>query len=382
MAQAKTNVDPARVAMRSFIQRVATGPELSKDISYEEARAAMTYILNGEVDPVQAGVFLIALRMKRETEEENKGILQAILDATDSATTVVEEVVLIADPYDGATRGLPVSAFLPAVLAACGVPAVCHGVEKVGPKYGVTTHQVLSAARIDVQLSPQRAAAAVNDPASGWAYVDQQAFCPKLHDLICLRSLIVKRPVITTVEVLATPVRGAGRTHLMTGYVHKPYPPIYAMLARHAGFASAMIVRGVEGGVIPSLQQPSKLFYFHGDGELQSMSIDPASVDIDQVARAVPIPEHLSSATDLTDELSAGLDTQALAQAAAHAGMAALAGEAGPAYDSLVYSAALCLYHLKRQPSLPAAADVVRRAIATGEPLTRFRQNLRQKKAR
>jgi anthranilate phosphoribosyltransferase len=374
MAQAKTNIDP-RAAMRSFIQRVATGPELSKDISYEEARAAMTYILDGEVDPVQAGVFLIALRMKRESEEENRGILQAILDATDSATATVEEVVLIADPYDGATRGLPVSAFLPAVLAACGVPAVCHGVEKVGPKYGVTARQVLRAAGINVQLSPQQAAGVVNDPTSGWAYVDQEVFCPKLHDLITLRSLIVKRPVITTVEVLALPVRGAAKTHLMTGYVHKPYPPIYAMLARHAGFASAMIVRGVEGGVIPSLQQPSKLCYFHGDSELQSMSIDPASIGISQPSRAVLISEHLSQSADLVDELAAGTDTQALAQAAAKAGAAALAGEHGAAYDSLVYGAALCLFHLKRQPSLQVAADAARRAIESGEPLTRFQQN-------
>jgi anthranilate phosphoribosyltransferase len=374
MAQAKINVNP-RVAMRSFIQRVATGPELSKDISYEEARAAMTYILNGEVDPVQAGVFLIALRMKRESEEENRGILQAILDATDSATAAVEEVVLIADPYDGATRGLPVSGFLPAVLAACGVPAVCHGVEKVGPKYGVTARQVLRAAGVNVQLSSQQAAGAVNDPTSGWAYVDQEVFCRKLHDLITLRSLIVKRPVITTVEVLALPVCGAAKTHLMTGYVHKPYPPIYAMLARHAGFASAMIVRGVEGGVIPSLQQPSKLCYFHGDGELQSMSIDPASIGISQPSRAVPISEHLSQPADLVDELAAGTYTQALAQAAAKAGAAALAGEHGAAYDSLVYGAALCLFHLKRQPSLPVAADVARRAIESGEALTRFQQN-------
>ena len=94
--------------------------------------------------------------------------------------------------------------------------------EKVGPKYGVTARQVLQAAGVDVQLSPQQAAGAVNDPTSGWGYVDQQAFCPKLHNLITLRSLIVKRPVITTVEVLALPVRGAAKTHLMTGYVHKP----------------------------------------------------------------------------------------------------------------------------------------------------------------
>ncbi len=57
------------LAMRSIIQRIATGPELSKDISQEEARFGMQAILDGKVDPVQAGIFLIALRMKRETDE-------------------------------------------------------------------------------------------------------------------------------------------------------------------------------------------------------------------------------------------------------------------------------------------------------------------------
>ena len=55
--------------MRSIIGRVATGPEYSKDLPFEEARAAMHYILNNQADPVQAGVYLIALRMKRETVE-------------------------------------------------------------------------------------------------------------------------------------------------------------------------------------------------------------------------------------------------------------------------------------------------------------------------
>src|SRR3972149_7377818 len=107
--------------MRSIIGRIATGPELSKDISREEACAGMRFILEGQVDPVQAGVFLIALRMKRETDDENRGVLQAIRDVTHSVTAAVDEVLGIADPYDGFNRTLPASPFLPAVLAACGV---------------------------------------------------------------------------------------------------------------------------------------------------------------------------------------------------------------------------------------------------------------------
>jgi len=213
----------------------------------------------------------------------------------------VDEVFHVADPYDGFTRGLPVSPFLPAVLAACGVPTVSHGLASVGPKFGVTHRQILQAAGVDVDLNVAEAATRIGAPGIGWAYVDQKAFCPPLHELVGLRTLIVKRPAITTVEVLAGPIRGRKKTHIATGYVHKPYPGKYALLARHAGFNSAALIRGVEGGVIPSLQQPSKVFYYHGDGELDQMPVNPATIGIRQSTRAVPKRCLISKAAILLD---------------------------------------------------------------------------------
>ncbi len=362
--------DPA-LLMRRCLQKIATGPELSKDLTFEEARDAMTLILEEKVHPVQAGVFLIALRMKRETDDENRGVLQAVLDATDTQVAEVDEVLDMADPYDGFTKSLPASPFLPAVLAACGVPAVSHGLESVGPKFGATHRQVLRAAGIEVDLSPAQAAARVSDPDTGWAYVDQKAFCPKLHRLVPLRTLIVKRPCLTTVEVLAGPIRGRRKTHLVTGYVHKPYPRIYALLARHAGFDSALLVRGIEGGIIPSLQQAGKAFFYHEKGEEQPLELDPHALGIRQDVRAVPLPPDIPKAKG-GDEIAATVDTHALAQAAAERGLAALQGEKGPTFDALVYGGALCLYHLRRYATLPEAAEAVRRALDTGEAYRRF----------
>src|SRR5437764_14522465 len=91
--------DPA-VLMRSIIQRIATGPELSKDISREEARAGMRFILEGKIAPVQEGIFLIALRMKREIDDEVRGVLEAIREETRTVTAPVEEVIDVDDPYD------------------------------------------------------------------------------------------------------------------------------------------------------------------------------------------------------------------------------------------------------------------------------------------
>ncbi len=365
--------DP-KLAMRSYIQRVATGPEYSKDISFEEARDAMTHILNTSADPVQAGIFLIALRMKRETLDENGGCLQAIIDASTIVTADVDHVIDVADPYDGYTRGTPVSPFIPAVLAACGLPAVSHGAEAVGPKYGATHRKVLRAASINVDCDMQQALAQINHPDNGWAYLDQKTICPSLHDLIPLRTQIVKRPVITTVEVLIGPVRGKKRTTLMTGYVHKPYPPVYTHLAKISGFDSAVLVRGVEGGVIPSLKQESKYFEYKDTGDLTEVEIHPEHLNIQQDVRAVPLPE-LNAAKSAGDNTAAKIDTDQLAEEAAKIGVAALQGEHGPARDSLIYSTAIMLTHVGTEKTIQASAEKVRSVIDSGKAFAHFQKN-------
>ena len=366
------NSTNAAMAMRSCIQKVATGPEYSKNLSFDEAHIAMKHILSQDADPVQTAVFFIALRMKREIDDENKGVLQAIIDESDIATANVSEVVDVADPYDGHSRGLPVCAFIPPVLSALGIPAVNHGLEVVGPKYGITTRKVLRAAGVNVDLSPAQAAAEIENPDKGWAYVDQKAFSQKLHDLISLRSRIIKRQVLTTVEVLVGPVRGKDKTHLLTGYVHKAYPPIYAELARFAGFDSAMIVRGVEGGVIPSLGQPALLWSYHDKGAESSTELDPTRIGITQKNRAVPLPKDLPAAKQAGDEIATEFDVDAAAAKTAELGMAALKGEKGLAYDSLVYSSAITLHHLGKTSSLADAADEVRKVLDTGAAYSRL----------
>jgi anthranilate phosphoribosyltransferase len=358
--------------MASIIQRIATGPDLSKDIELDEARLGMHALLEDAVDPVRAGIFLIALRMKRETREENRGVLQAILDHTDRATADVDDVIDIADPYDGYNRTIPASPFLAPLLAEFGLHAVSHGLDAVGPKYGMTHRHVLQAAGVDVNQSTSEAASRLSDPDLGWAYVDQARFAPKLHDLIDLRRKMIKRSVITTVEVLAKPIVGRQRTHFVTGYVHKPYPPVYADLARLAGFDSAVLVRGVEGGVVPSLRQAGKYFGYHDMTEEVGYDISPADVGIEQEARCVPIPEDVPQTAKGEGAVTV-TDITAGAAKAAELGLAALGGEKGATYDSLVYSGAIVLRHLGKVDSLADGADALRAVLDSGKAAQRVR---------
>lgn len=349
--------------MRYLLQQIATGPEMSKDVSRDEARRGMQIVLEGLAHPVQAALYLIALRMKRESDEELIGVQQALLDATTKAAADVDELVEIADPFNGYVRGIPVSPFLPALLAACGVPAISHGVETTGPKYGITHHKVLAAAGENIGLSVQAAAERVSNPDVGWAYVDQSASCPQLSRLGELRDLMVKRTCLTTIEVALKPVSAKIRTHLVTGYVHKAYPRVYTMLARNADYQSAFIVRGVEGGVVPTLQQPSKGIRYRDNALDENLRFEPGDSGIREAEhRTVPLPVPESSPDKSGNDQ---FDADSLAMAAAEVGMDALQGRRGLAYDGLVYSGSLILAHLGRGPQRDCA-DIVRRVLDSG----------------
>ena len=358
--------------MTSIIQRVATGPQMSKSISYDEARAGMRLVLEELADPIQSAVFLIGLRVKRETDDENKGVLQGIRDNTKTVVADVDELVDIADPYNGYGRSLPSSPFLPVLLAEAGAPAVSHGIETVGPKFGVTHNQVLQAAGVSVELTGEEAGKQISNPEIGWAYVDQRSFCPSLFGLADFRKRIVKRAAISTAEVLTGPVRGRKKTHLLTGYVHNEYPPIYTMLARHSGFDSALLLRGTEGGVTPSLRKRGEFVRYWEQGEDEIVEADPAEIGIEQVNRLVPIPPALLPKKDR--EFGPDENNAEIAKLAAKEGLAALEGKNSPTSDALLYSASLTLWHLGRYDSVPDAALVVREILSSGITVERFRR--------
>ena len=348
--------------MKSIIQRIATGPDLSKDLDFEETKAGMQAILRGEIDDVQSAIFFIALRMKRETEEENKGVLAAILAESDKQQVDVDELVDLGDPYSGYNRSIPISTFLPVVLAELGLPSVIHGLNSVSPKFGLTHRHIVQAMGLSVDHSTADAKARIENDSIGWSYIDQKSYCKGLHDLVPLRDRIIKRTVINTVETLIAPLRGR-KTHSVLGYVHKPYPPKYAALVEESGMETALLIRGVEGGVIPSLRQKGLMVSYEGTQEIDRVDIEPKSLGIEQDTRAISFPGELDVHDNISD----------LANYTVKLGKDALTGEKGMFYDGLVLSASLVLWHTNKVAKLEDAAQMVREVLNSGKALDRLK---------
>lgn len=358
--------------MRDVLQRIATGPTLSKDLPFEDAQRAMRIILEGEADEVQAGIFLIALRMKRETDDELAGILKAIQAGITPQPVAVDELVTIIDPYDGYLRGTPASPFLPAVLSACGLRVLTHGVQSMGPKFGATHEAVLQAAGVDLPTNRVSASEALENDECGWAYLSQSQLAPELAALTELRTRIVKRPCLTTIEAAVNSMQPRGASHMVTGFVHKPYPPVYARLAAVSGFSSSVLVRGVEGGVVPSLTQAARYFTCMDGESLVLFDIEPASVDILREERAVPLPAQLVDDSVRSVKAPDNPFAGELAVHAAKSGVAALEGGEGHTRDSLVYSAAVIMHALKKVDTLQDGAVHVRKVLDNGKAKQHF----------
>jgi anthranilate phosphoribosyltransferase len=349
--------------IHSIIQRIATGPDLSKDIDFEEARLGMEAILKGEVDDVRSAIFLIALRMKRETMDENKGILAAIQNLTTNQKVDVENLIDIGDPYSGYNRSIPVSSFLPPLLAELGLPALIHGLNSVSPKFGLTHRHVSELMGCDVNMSSSSAKDRIENAQIGWAYLDQSQYCSGLHDLVELRDRVIKRTVLNTVETLIGPLRG-NKTHSILGYVHKPYPPIYADLVNASGMDTALLIRGVEGGVIPSLRQKGLMISYSGVEEQDRVDIDPSELGIKQEMRAIAFPEGMSVEKNITE----------LAKYTFNLGIDALSGKEGMFFDGLVLGASLVLWHTNKVNSLSEASEKVRETLKSGRTLSRLKK--------
>ena len=120
--------------------------------------------------------------------------------------------------------------------------------------------------------------------------------------------------------------------------------------------------------MIPALSQTGRAFHYHDRGPETSTDFRPADLGIEQPVRAPRIP-----GSNDDDQSESALDTAAIAEAAAKAGLAALDGQPGPTRDSLVIGAALCLWHLKRHDSLESAAHAVRGVLDSGRASERVR---------
>ena len=337
-----------------------------RDLSIAEAQNAMEYFWNDSIPEWMKGAFLQAERIKRESFEENFVFLHSLWGQGQHMEVDLPSLVDLCDSYDGTNRSYHLTPFVAALLGALGVPTILHGIESLGPKYGITSAQILRHAGKSTTNSLLQAKANLLNPDIHWCYIDQSVSFSELFDMRQLRHDMVKRPFLATFDKLLQPIHNRRGNIVITGYVHAHYrSELIKLLSLHNQSQMAFNLRTIEGSTNCWGKKPTPYIGYHrgtDNGNLGGFPPDRSTNNVHGMQLPpltnpdLPVAEFLSAQGNhlvegelLPEDFGIHHEDHRLikgitASQTTQAGLSALQGQHGLIYDLLVYQAAAFLW--------------------------------------
>ena len=324
-----TEISPEN-RMQSYLQKIAAGPKLSKDLTEEVAVDALSLILNGEVSEVRIGVFLIAARMKVETVPENIGYWRALQKKISPRKISLNNLLQIADPFDGFQR-IPYFGFyaIP-VLAELGLPTYGHSALPLPPKFGITFDDLL----VNHYQFPKSGNGRIKKIEKfKFGYLSTADTHPTLENLRSIRTEIVKRPMLATLEKILMPLQAESKNYLATTYFHRGYEVSLTEIGKLSEFDRVIVGNGMEGTTLFGVHKEAKIFIQNGDSEAQPRTLKFSEMYQEETAKQI------------TESHEALKEIKSKRETLAEMGESALKNGKGPAAIQIASQAA-CLSNL------------------------------------
>ncbi|WOI52083.1 anthranilate phosphoribosyltransferase [Parvularcula sp. LCG005] len=218
-----------------LLHRAASGTALTP----EEMTSAFEQLLAGSVDPVQAGAFLTALKVRGETPGEIAAAAMAMRAAAIQIDGVEGAVDTCGTGGDGANT-YNISTAVALVLAACGVPVAKHGNRAASSMTG--TADVFAELGVNIELSPEKAQACLEEV--GLAFLFARNHHPAMKFVAPIRSTLGIRTLFNLLGPLTNPA--GARRQLLGVYDEALVRPIAETL-KALGSKRAFVVHGDDG---------------------------------------------------------------------------------------------------------------------------------------
>jgi anthranilate phosphoribosyltransferase len=247
---------------KPFVQAVGRGEKLKRDLTYAESVEAMRLMLQRKATDAQIGAFLIAQRVKGESEDEIRGFIDVVRNEfMHPIHPRVENLLDLAAPYDGKAKTAQLAPAVALILVAAGVPVVLHGDEGVPTKEGVGPGTVLQALGVPVDLEPDDVTRQIES--SGFGYLSAARYIPAWHGLLPLRRQFGLRTAMNTVEKLFNP---ANAPYQISGFFHANY--VDRLRGMGTGTRRSWIVQGEEGSVEMPTGRSTHIFAANEDDDV------------------------------------------------------------------------------------------------------------------
>src|SRR5581483_2784348 len=186
-SRARTQLPRGTAVIQSTIPHLLDGRDLTRD----DARAAMNTIMAGEATPAQIAGFLVALRAKGETADEIAGCAEAMREHVLRVNPTRSDLVdVVGTGGDGAnTYNISTAAAL--VTAAAGAAVAKHGNRAASSQTGAA--DVLEALGFRLEAPPERIERSIDE--LGFGFLFAQAHHPAMRHAAPVRRELATRTV-------------------------------------------------------------------------------------------------------------------------------------------------------------------------------------------
>jgi anthranilate phosphoribosyltransferase len=325
-------------AFRKRLIATAKGSHGAKDMSREQARDALSFLMSAEAHPAQVGAFLTAMRFKGSRVEEMQGFLDAMESSASLITPKVEGLLNCNGPYDGRKKSLHLSLAAAIVVVAAGVPVVLHSNTGLPPKDGVTTARLLEALGIPAYREPELVASDIE--IKGFGHLHASRYLHGVERLKPIRQTLFYRSFLHACEVMLNPAKAECS---LIGAAHKSFLERFATAAGERGQRRVMAVQGLDGG--DELPMAPVAVVEYREGEITQYELDPAEYGLTHEKH------HRCESPEVTASMLCDV----------------LNGDNPDLLDSVIYNAAVRLYVAERVADIAEGISLARETLSSGE---------------
>lgn len=238
-----------------------------EDLTQEEAKAAMNYIMDGAATPAQIGSFLTALRMKGETIEEITGFALSMREKAEHIRPDVPYLIDTCGTGGDRADTFNISTGAAIVAAAAGIKVAKHGNRSVSSKCG--SADVLEALGVDIDLPADGISRSIEE--TGFGFLFAQKFHGAMKHAAAPRRELGVHTVFNILGPLANPAGAKGQ---LLGVYQPEYTEKLAQALLKLNAEHALVIHSEDGLDEMSVCAPTKVTELM-DGAIKTYNISP-----------------------------------------------------------------------------------------------------------
>ncbi len=284
----------------SYLEKISTQQDLHPD----EAKSAMTDILNGKLSDSEVAAFLMGMRTKGETVEELTAFVEVMREACVTVEVNTKGAVDLCGTGGDKSGTFNISTAAMFVVAGAGVPVLKHGNRSVSSKSG--SYDVLVELGAVPNLDKEGSESLFNE--TGMVFMFAPNFHPAMKYVMPARRAMKLRTFFNMLGPLLNP---ADVENQVVGAFSKDAAAKMVQILSNLDTRSAYTLNAHDGLDEVTLTGQSEIFELKSHLSNGSITFDPKSLGYDRVEAAELLGGDANVNAGIIRNIMKGESTQA-----------------------------------------------------------------------